>query len=312
MSVGIGASGMLGIAFETVSGTYTAPTKFIPFESESLSHQQETIWRRPIRVAADIVGAVDGNAHVAGDITMELFADALPYFLNASRMALTKTGASAPYTYEAVSSAAAIPNKTMSVTIVKNGVVFGYTGCVVGQISITTENGIAKCTVSIVGRDETSQSLPTPTWDAGMVPYGAGHFDIQIPTATSVLDADTFEFVYNSNAEPQFRLKNTGRGAQFIKFGENEVSMSIERDFETRTDYDAYKALTAQGITLAMSNSANDSVTLLVPVSIKDSYEVTLGGQGDLVRARVSYKGVLHTDGTACTITVKSADDITL
>lgn len=308
MSVGIGASGMLGVAFETVPGTYVAPTKFFPFESESLNHQQETYWRRPIRAAADIVGAVDGDAHIAGDITMELFSSVLPFFLGASRMDVTKTGVG-PYEYEAVSSPDAVPAKTLSITVVKNGVVFGYVGCVMGQLTITTENGVAKMTASIVGRDEASQTLPTAIWDDD-VPFGAGHYTIAIPTGSTVLDTDTFEFTYNSNAEPQFRLKSTGRGAQFVKFGENETTLSVERDFESRAEYDTYKALTAKSITITMSNGADDTVVLLVPVAIADSYEITLGGQGDLVRAAVSYMGTLAPDGTACTITVTTEEDV--
>ena len=311
MSVGIGASGVLGVAFESTPGTYVAPAKFIPFESESLSHKQATVWRRPIRAAADIVGAVDGDAHIEGDIVMELFANVLPYFLNASRMSIDKTGVG-PYVYEATTTAVAVPAKTLSITVVKNGIVFAYVGCVVGQLKINVENGMAKLTVSIVGNDEASQAVPTPDWDDDL-PFGAGHYSIEIPTASQVLDADTFEFTYNSNAEPQFRLKDTGRGAQFIKFGENETTLTVERDFQSRTEYDAYKALTAQSITIAMVNDVDDdSVELLIPVGIKDSYEVTLGGQGDLVRAAVTYNGVLYSDGTACTITVKSADSISL
>src|SRR5882757_444073 len=37
-------------------GTYTAPTKFIPFMSETLTSVQATTWRRPIRQSADIIG----------------------------------------------------------------------------------------------------------------------------------------------------------------------------------------------------------------------------------------------------------------
>ena len=39
----IGASGILGIAPEAISGTYVAPTKFIPFDSESLKKGIEII-----------------------------------------------------------------------------------------------------------------------------------------------------------------------------------------------------------------------------------------------------------------------------
>jgi hypothetical protein len=33
MAYGIGAGGILGVALETVSGTYVAPAKYVPFTS---------------------------------------------------------------------------------------------------------------------------------------------------------------------------------------------------------------------------------------------------------------------------------------
>ena len=113
---------------------------------------------------------------------------------------------------------------------------------------------------------------------------------IEIPTATPVLDSDSFNFQVEDNAEPQYRLKSSGRGAQFIKYGERNVTLTLDRDYDTRTDYDAFKALTSQTLTLSATKNANDKVVLLMPVAIKDTYEVGLSGQGDLVRASIAYQ----------------------
>jgi hypothetical protein len=311
MAPGIGASGILGVALETVSGTYVAPTKFIPFESESLIYQQETIWRRPIRQSADVLGAVPGNVHTEGDIEMEALTDCLLYFLIAARHNINKTGAG-PYTYVFTPNALAIPTRTLSVTTVRNGVVFGYTGVVVSSFTFTIDDGVLKFNVSCIGRDEAVQAAPTPTWPTS-TPYGAGSYDIQIPTATSVYDCDGFEFTVEHNAEPQFRLKGGGqRGAQFVKFGENNVTASTERDFDSRAEYDTYKALTAQAITLEMEKSASESITLNLPVAIRDSYEIAIGGQGDLVRASTEYMGVMDATGKSYELTVVTSENVTL
>jgi hypothetical protein len=136
-------------------------------------------------------------------------------------------------------------------------------------------------------------------------------YSIQIPTATQVFDTDTFEFQVQQNADPQFRLKSAGaRGAQFIKYGENEVTLSVERDFQDRTEFDAYKAITSQTVTIQCVNGA-DEIDFLVPAAIKNTYEVTTPGQGDLVRASVSYQGVLDATGKSYQITVKTAENIT-
>lgn len=300
-------------AFPTVnsastSGTYTAPTKFIPFMSESLTSVQSTIWRRPIRQSADIIGAVAGNFNVEGDISIEGMEDCMLYFLFASRFSVAKTGTT-NYTYTFTPTAAAIPNKTLSITVVRNGIVFGFTGCVVSSQTFTVEDGILMHNLSIIGRDEAVQSAPTPTWPT-TVPFGAGQYSIEIPTATPVFDTDQFELSIDDSAEPQFRLKNTGRGAQFIKYGERSVTLSFERDFESRTDFDAFKALTAQAISVVASKGVNNKVTMNIPASIKDTYEVQNSGQGDLVRASISYNGVIDASGESVEIIVLSQENI--
>lgn len=311
---GTGAQGYMGVAIESTPGTYEAPVHFVPIESESVAFVQDTVWRRPVRQSADIVGAVDGNARVEGDITMEAFEHILAYMLRAGRNTYEKTGTDPNYTYEIVGSPNAVPAETLSLTIVRNGVVFGYTGCVIPSFTISVEDGMLKFNPTILGRDEAVQTEPTPTWGAGLQdqPYGAGKYNIQIPTSTQVFDVDAFEFSVDDSGEAQYRLKDTGRGAQFIAFGERTTSLSLQRDFETRTDYDAFKALTAQSITLTATKGANNSIAINVPAAIKDTYELGLGGQGELTRASISYNGVLDAVGNAYKITIKTQEDLTI
>lgn len=309
---GTGAGGFLGVALEVTPGTYVAPTKYVPIQNESLQWIQDTIWRRPIRQSADLVGGVSGNGRVEGDISMEAFEDIITVFLQAARTTSVKTGTTPNWTHTFKGSAVAIPAKTMSITVVRNGVVFGYTGCVVGSFNFTVEDGLLMFNPTILGRDEAVQAAPTPTWGTGLqaTPFGAGQYTIEIPTATPVFDTDSFTFTVDDSAEAQYRLKNTGRGAQFVSYGERAVSASIERDFETRADYDAFKALTAQSISLKASKGANNAITLVMPASLKDTYEVGLGGQGDLIRAGIAYNGVLDAVGDAYSIVVQTQQDI--
>lgn len=311
MAPGIGAAGIMGIALETVSGTYVAPTKYVPFMSESLTSTQATIWRRPIRQSADIIGAVPGNFNVEGDLQIEAMEDIVPYFLHAGRHTTNKSGTTPDFQYVFTPSPAAIPTKTLSITVVRNGIVFGFVGCVVSSFTFTVEDGIMMMNMSVLGQDEAVQSAPTPTWPT-TVPFGAGQYSVEIPTASPVLDTDAFEFSVENNAEAQFRLKSTGRGAQFIKYGERSATINFERDFESRTDFDAFKALTSQSITVNASKTATRSIALLSPTTIKDTYEVQNSGQGDLVRAAISYNCVIDVTGKSYEITVKTSEDITL
>lgn len=309
MVYGVGAGGIMGIALEVTSGTYVAPTKFVPFNSEGLNYVQATNWRRSIRDSPDVNFAVAGDAHVEGDIEMDATDDILPYFMNASRMTVVKTGSTPNFVYTGTPNANATPAKTLSITIVRNSQVFAYTGCVVGSFTFSMDEGTLTYAVSLVGNDEATQSAPTPTWPT-TTPFGAGQYTVEIPTGSTITEVDTFEFQVEDNAEPQFRMKNTGRGAVFVKFGEREVTTTVERDFQTKTDYDAFKAMTSQSLSITASKGANNSVALVMPVSIKDTYEVNLSGQGDLVRGSISYMNMVGAATPTYTLTVKSQENL--
>jgi archaellum component FlaF (FlaF/FlaG flagellin family) len=310
VAVGAPAGAFPTINTAQTSGTYAPPVKFFPINSENLKFQQATNWRRPIRKTADIVGAVAGDVHIEGDIEMEALEDVVPYFLFASRTAVVKSGGPTNWIYTFTPTPAALPQRTLSITIERNtGVVFGYVGCVVGQYKFSISNGMLMFNCSIVGRDEASQTTPTPSFTTS-VPFGAGQYSIEIPTATQVFDVDTFEWTCNDNADPQYRLKNTGRGAQFIKYGERALGLTCERDFDTRADYDAFKALTSQSFTITASKGVNNLITLLNGVAIKDTYELALSGEGDLVRASIAYQFPIDGSGISYTITVKTQESI--
>lgn len=312
MAVGIGAAGVVGIALEATAGTYTAPTKFFPIRSESLAWTQDTVWRRVIRGTVDPIGAVPGDGFVEGDIEMELLEDVLPYFMRCSRTTVVKTGVAAPYTYEFTGAHGAVPPKTMSVTVVRNGVAFGYTGVVVGSMSFGVDTGMATATFTLLGRAEASVAVPTPAYSATDKPFGSGQWVVEVPTATQIFDADGWSLEIEDNAEAQNRLKNS-LGAQFIAYGEREVTQSLDRDFEDRTEYDAFKALTARSLTTRLSKDANASIAFLVPSAIIDSYDLGLSGVGDLVRASVSYIGT-HDAGVSASYraTIVTAENMTI
>jgi len=290
-------------------GTYVAPTKFFPFNSESIKITEDTVWRRPIRQSADIIGAVAGNFHPEGELALESLEDVVLWFLWASRTSIVRTGANPNWIYTITPTSAAVPNKTLSLTIVRNGVVFGYTGICLSSFTFGIDNGLLTFGTNVIGRDEAVQSLPVATWPT-TTPFGAGMYTIEVPTGSTVLDTDTFEFSVEDNAEAQFRLKSTGRGAEFIKYGERNSTMSMERDFEARTDYDLFKSITSQSITLTATKTANNLIALLAPVAIKDTYEVGLGGQGDLVRASIAYQNIIDGTGKSWQITIKTQETI--
>jgi hypothetical protein len=309
MPPGISAATIAGLALETTSGTYLAPTKFFPMVSESLNYTQDTQWRKVLRGQVDPFGAIPGNAHTEGDFSLEALDDVVPYFLDAARGTLVKSG-TGPFVYTFTPNANAIPAKTLSLTVVRNGIVFGYTGVVVGSYTFTVNNGELMFNCSLVGADEAVQSAPTPTWPTS-VPYATGMYSFEIPTATPVTDADTFEFQVDDNATPQYRLRSGGfRGATFVSFGDRSSSIKTERDFVTRTEYDAYKALTSQALKFSAVNGTA-SIVINATTAIKDTYQVNEGGPGDLVRAGLSYNLVANAAGVPFTIVITTPETFT-
>lgn len=305
----IGASGVLGVGLEDTPGTYQVPDKYIPFNTESIKYNINPVERRPVRATAGLVGLIPGNATVEGDIEFDITMDTLLYFLVATRCTYTKTGAG-PYVYTFTPTSNALPVKTLSITIKRGSETFGYTGCVVVSFTLTIgDDGKMTCTASILGRNEESVADPIPTWPTAPV-LQAGMYVLEIPTATQVYDADTFEFSSEDNGQSNSRIKDTP-GAAFVNFGESNATLKVARDFENRTDYDSYKNGTSQSITLTATADANDILKIVAPVSIKTSYEVNIGGQGDLIRGSIEYGLVIDATGKHYQITVTTSENLT-
>jgi hypothetical protein len=272
-------------------GVYAPPQKYFPVKSETLKQMQAPSWRAPIRHTVDIIGVVQGDVHVEGDLVMECLVDVMPYFMDCSRMAVVKTG-SAPWTYTGTPTANAIPNRTMSITVVRNGQVFGYVGCCVHQFKFALNAGILEVTFTMLGTNEAVQSLPSDTY-VNDVPFGEGMYQLQFPVATVITDADTFDFTVNDNGVPNYRMRNDTVGASFINFGERVLTMNLTRDFLTRADYDAYKAYGAQAFSFAAAHGASSSITITAPAVIKDTHVTNVSAIGTLVRSVITYKPIL-------------------
>jgi hypothetical protein len=297
----------------------TAPTKFHEILGETLEWQPNNIFRRPIRQTVDQSGPVPGNVGSTGTITAEAFDDVLVYYLYAMRMSIVKTGTTPNWVYTCTPTSNVIfPTRTLSITVVRNGIVFGYVGCVVSKMTLSVQNDMFQMDTDVLFQNETVQSLPTPTWTTE-TPYGPGQWNIGIPTATQVFDMDTFSYSIDEAGASGYRLKNTGpnagRGAQFISLAERTIQMTASRDFFDRTDYNAFQASTSQDITIAAISGANNGISFELPQVVKSAYQVPLGAQGDIVRASLTYDAVNATSGTlvgsATQIIVKTQETIT-
>jgi hypothetical protein len=327
MPPGIGATGYLGIAPESTMGTYVAPTVFVPILREGLKYTESKYYSQQMRQQVIDAEVKPGYYHTEGDIELEVDTNNFLYFLYASRHTITKTGAG-PYTYKFVPSTAGSTStaasgavqRTLSITIVRNGIVFGYTGCTVGQYAFTIDNAVLKCTLSILGLAEAVQSLPTPSWIAADI-LGADTHNVYngasgvTPTFSAITSFNGFTFNVNHNPEAQNRIKSQ-RSANYVKFGKTEFEVRSELDFVDRVDYDNMVASATQAIKLESTvggvsfASATDGVKLQANRMAFDTYEVNNESLDQIVMANFVGHGLAQVGGDGYQIEVKSAISI--
>lgn len=329
MPAGLGGGGSVGVAFETTMGTYVPPVTFSPILNESLRYMEDKYYSEQIRqqtIASDVKSSY---YHVEGDIEVEVDPRDHVYWLYASRHTIAKTGAG-PFEYKFTPSSAGSAStaagtttpKTLSITIVRNGIVFGYTGCVVGGFEYTVEDGVLRCTMSVLGLAEATQADPTETWVAPDL-LGADAHRVYLaasaaaPTFGAVdVNFNGFTFRTNYNAEAQNRIR-ADRSASYISYGITEAEFESELDFLDKTDYDNMKNNTTRAIKLESTNggatfaAATSAVRLQGNRVSYDTYDIGLEGMGDLIMAGFTGRAIGIAGGDAYQIEVKSPTSIT-
>lgn len=333
MPAGLGGGGYVAWQLEDVMGTYedpaTAGTVFIPIIEESLSYAEDRYVSPQIRQTSIVSEVKQSYYHVEGDITLEADPAFLPYIMHCSRHNIAKAGVG-PYTYTYTPSSAAsattaatgnVP-RTASITIVRNGIGFGYAGCVVGRHEWTIEDGVLRLTIGVLGLSEvTPGALGSPAWSNANL-YGADSHSIFVAAAgvaptfgAAAVDFNGFTFAAEYNAEAQNRIQ-AARSASYISYGETEATYDTELDFVSKTEYDNFKATTTRAIKLSSLHggatlaAATDGVEVQVNRSIYETYDVGLGGMGDLIMAGVTGRAIGIAGGNPFEVKVKSAANI--
>jgi len=310
MTVEVGGAGFVGVGFEAVLGTFVPATKWIPIRSESLVVAEDKQYRMNLRGLADRSGALLSYTHVEGDIEFEVNPEFMPYFLYASRVTPAKSGAG-PYTYTftpahvaKTTTAAGVTNrKTLSIVVQRSNQVFAYVGCAVSQLAFTIDAGMLLCTASIVGTNEATQTLGTPTYTT-VPPVSPGQVTLEVPTASARADADTLSLTINDNLVPANRL-NGSRFSAYQNWGEREITLTYEVDFDLKAnDYDAFRAGTFRTTTIkGIVTPAVEEIQMVLNATAIDAAPVNLAGLGDVNRLTVDAHAFYNT-AAAYTATV--------
>lgn len=327
MPAGLSGSGFVGFALETVKGTYVAPTIYIPILSESFKYMEDRYFSPQIRQQTERSDVKQGYYHIEGDIELEVDPTNLPYWLFCTRH--TPASAAGVYTFTpstagATSTAASgMVQRTASLTIVRNGVAFGYSGCTCGSLRFFVDGGVLKLAINMMGEGASTPSVPTATFVAPNL-FGADAHYIRTDTsgtapgfaATPVVDFNGYEFNANFNPSAENRIVST-RSASYIAFHETEISLTTELDFVDITEYNNFVATTQKAFRFESLNggatfaACTTGVQIDVNRGVYETYDLGLSGLADLIMAGVTVKGIGITGGTSYRIKVKSAASIT-
>lgn len=336
MPAGLGGSGWLAICLETTMGTYlpptTAGTLWVPILDESFVYTEDKYFSPQIRQQTIVSDAEQSFYHIEGDIHMEVDPAFLPYFLYCSRHIITKDTVThapqiiykfAPSSAGAASTGSGTNPRTASITIVRNGVGFGYAGCVMGGYEFTIDNGVLLVTFNAFGLSEaTPGALGTPAWINPNL-FGAAAHAVYVDNAgtapafaTPDLNFNGYTFTNTFNPSAQNRL-TPSRAATYISYGETEATYSTELDFITKTEYNNMVSNAARAVRLetikggANWTAATSGVRIDVNNSVYNTYTVNLSGMADLIMATVEGRALGIAGGDAYSIAVMSTASIT-
>lgn len=321
MPAGLGGGGWIAVSIETVPGVYQDPstvgTVWVPILSETLEYREDRYFSPQIRQQVIVSDVAQSYYHVEGDIRMEVDPNFEPYFMTATRH--TTTFAAGVYSSVPSAEAAVAAGKTLSITIVRNGVGFGYAGCVVGSREYTIDNGVLVSTCNIFGLSEAAPgALGVPAWVDPHLFSAAGHSVYVAASglapvfAAADVNFNGFTFTINHNPTAENRLV-ASRAATYIAFHETEVTYSTELDFNDRTEYNNMVAATTRALRFeslrggATFAAAAEAFRITAYRTVYNTYNVGLGAMADLIMAAVEGRAIGIAGGSAYRIECKSA-----
>lgn len=327
MPAGLSGAGWMGLALESTKGTFVPATVFIPILSESFRYNEDRYFSPQIRQQVMTSDVAQGFYHIEGDIEIEADVNYLPYLLFCSRH--TPSFAAGVYSFvpstagSTSTAASGMVQRTASITIVRNGIGFGYSGCTLGSLGFFVDGGVLKFRTTMFGeRDNVVAAPPTPTWLAASL-FGASSHSVFVDTsgtapafASPDVNFNGFEFTANHNPTAENRLV-ADRAATYVAFHETEISINTELDFISKTEYDNFVATTQKAFRLeslkggATFATATEAVRVTVYRGVYETYDVGLSGLADLIMAGVTIRGIGIAGGDAYKIEVKSPVTIT-
>lgn len=250
---GIGAQ--LGIATEETYGTYKAPTRFLPIDSESLVLEREYVRNQGLRNGRFVQAQ---NLHrgttrtVGGDFNTKLFDQGMGILLNqlhGNSATPTKVAEKSEEVYKQTHAIGLTDpyDKSLTIQVGRDDTggterAFSYVGCKIPSLSISVESqGEAALTVGVDGRDcDTGKELAAASYDADALPFTFQQWELKFAGSKITNARSASVNISIPYATDRFLLGSSGLKSQPIINGFAEITIDAEMEFAGMADYERF------------------------------------------------------------------------
>lgn len=314
MTTAAGIDAQIGYAAEGSYGTYTAPTRFMEFNDESLKFERERIESGGIRAGRRTLHRwAPGVQRVTGDINQEFGPQGAALWLEHCFGTRNTTGSGDPYTHTYTPGALDAKSLTIQVgrpNIAGTVVPFSYTGCVITDFEFTAAlNAYLMLKTSIYGANETTaETLGTASYATAFSPFVFTQGVIAIASSEYEVSAASLGAANARKTDRHFMRSTTPEQPKIaLENGLREYTGSLTSDFVSTTAYNRFKNGTEAALTLTFTQSADRTLTFTMNVRYDGDTPVIKGRE--VPEQTLPYKCVSGTsDAAAITAVLKNAD----
>jgi Phage tail tube protein len=308
MSERSGVAAQIGVATEETVGTYKAPTRFFPFESESLVLTKEYIRSKGLR-AGHLAQAK--NLHLAttrsvgGDVALEFYNQGMGILMNllhgeaitpvkvteseTAYKSTHKIGLISPYG-KALTAQVGRPDTGGTVRA------FSYLGCKVLSAKLSVDQGgVSMLTLTLDGKDEvTGEALGSASYSATAVPFTFQQVVAKIGgSEVANVRSITWNISIPQNTG-RYNLGNSGTKLEPIINDLVEVTAEASLEFSSLADHERFKKeevvkLEAIATGAVIDAKASFKAALTAPAAKQVSSGPTVQGP-DILTTDVSFE----------------------
>lgn len=271
----------IGYGEESAYGTFTAPTRYLEMNEESLTLDEERVESEGFRAGNNFLRADRRKLNrkgVSGDVVHEItssgFSLLLKHCLGGVPVITTPGGAtlSRDHTID-LGDLSAIPSLTTQVGRFRTGDAvepFSYLGCKVAEWEISAEiDGLLMLRMTLDGQNESvTDTLGTASYAAADEVFVYHEGDVQIGGASTCVKSFSISGNNALKTDRHFICPVNGSlKREPLQSGRREITGTLDMEFETMTEVNRFRDATTFGLDVIFTGSEiesgyNNSLTL--------------------------------------------------